>query len=565
MSSLPGEIWLIILEYLAEYEHSVDSQLWRIRPVCKALACLADSLIWSKVTLNYNRGRSDGEKEPNKFVTLLDAVRKASDAASRNHFDTECDTHSYMLQQIKHNVAATQVKNLHDVIHNIEQALIAIENNNPCELRPALSFWLENRAAGVHEIIKALIFPGHGYAKNDYYGNEISSTNVQRGISIIKRYYHYIKHAKLYIRSSADGNVLALFTAIVNGIAANSRLTTLDVALECLEETPFRTKSIELLKTFTKNPPQRLIFSVGKYVLDTRTGIVEALCVFPYSMKLGPLASFEKQCAVPTVAARLIKLKIKTRLDILQLEQHISPCQELTRLNIRLGKGVGKFKLPIRVKRFRFRTTNRHYMMHNFTMVSNGLKSLTIIDSNISIDALSFPNLESLTILRVKTVCTDMLRPSPMPRLKTLRIEMKDSEDSNICLLKLLRPSKELIVYHMPKELHANLLLSRCLPPLVRIHLQFYKLGADKTYFLQSLLAQPTVSWVQLVCQYSNHRPSPRMPFIPPEYRILVGHVTHKGRVTDIHTLRRQFINLRIPKVSDRIKRAFAPCRQRSD
>ncbi|CAN6654012.1 hypothetical protein TRVA0_027S00254 [Trichomonascus vanleenenianus] len=72
--TFPPELWLIILEYVAEHEHGKDAWLWHSRLICRQVDYLARSLIWKQLKVTFNM-KPAAPRYPSQ--TLYQVVAKA--------------------------------------------------------------------------------------------------------------------------------------------------------------------------------------------------------------------------------------------------------------------------------------------------------------------------------------------------------------------------------------------------------------------------------------------------------------------------------------------------------
>ncbi|CAN6631204.1 hypothetical protein TRVA0_013S00562 [Trichomonascus vanleenenianus] len=554
---LPPEIWLIVLQYLREYEYNLDSQLWRVRSVCKMLARLADSLIWSQVTVQLNRNICEPVL---KFATLFDAVQCALD----QHSSALSFVRS-TLNQIKINVGKAELEKRYEVYHNIYSALrLAPSSTSDSALNnrllQALLSWKDNNNTNIDDIITALIAPYDGYAIPNHYSNEIDSSNIRQGIQIIRRKFCYIKHVQLSIYRGITDNpdTLALFVEILNGIAENSRLQSLDVIGNFSNRFPV----IRALQSFSKNPLQRLIINEDN-VLVPGSDIAQALNELPSCTELTVKTTVKSEGPVANLTANLAELVIKYGLSIARLKEVISPYESLARLVFVMRNMSGKIQLPDSVTHLEAIGGYGFTVDRDFAMSSNFLKSLTLTAAIFLPNAYLFPSLEHLAISGGKVQVIEWHPAAPYPMLQTLECgELPDGNDEVLQLLELARPLQKftltLIGFSKHDKLYARLLFSKCLPPIVAVELD-PKSILSQLYFVQRLLARPSVSDVHIIRRHTFMNIPPVLDYIPLNCRRLVA-CTHQGRFdfSDTHALHIDFIDVPLGPIDDELKRLLA-------
>ncbi|CAN6659787.1 hypothetical protein TRVA0_031S01816 [Trichomonascus vanleenenianus] len=426
MASLPSEVWLIVLEYLREYDYNIDSHIWRVRPVCKTLAVLADSLTWTKVSLTCHtsypcRARKRTAGNTGSKFSLLDAVKRA-DSSVRLVGCDKCPTVQLFLEKIE-TQAKAKIVDQYSVIHHIRCANRLIKAHGGTVFTKssngiirALSTWWENRDVGVNAIAEALAAPYHGYARPCHYSNEIRLRNVHEGFDIIRRYYYCINHVKFNIGQVSSIGKKKCFNKIISEIAKNSRLQRVEITslLTCLNRENIR-ELIRVLNMFLEKPPRQLIIDVqGTFTLE----VVQVLNKFPRDVtQLSIMSNADRMGPVSNLTANLVSLRIREGHNIVQIQQLVTFHKSLCRVFLEVFFMVGRLKLPDSVNHLTIVALLYHM---GLTISGNHLKSLFVRQMVFSPDTFLFPELELLSVCNGRVRDINGHRQSPYPKLKAL-------------------------------------------------------------------------------------------------------------------------------------------------
>ncbi|CAN6674456.1 hypothetical protein TRVA0_054S00188 [Trichomonascus vanleenenianus] len=580
MVSLPSAIWLIVLQYLREYDYDIDCQLWRVRLVSRTLSALADSLIWRKVTLVYDpeyKGSSctlcDLECP---FKSLLDVVKWAdwSERALKRH---ELCSIVTFLDTIKCYAGTILLEDRYSVIQHIEAAIEVMNGAEDMKrgnkLLRALLVWRNDRSrdktTGIKAVTEALTVPFRGYAKPKYY-TEIHLYNIDGIRDIVARYYPYIKHVRLIVAQDiGSGKAIPHFAKIFE----HSRLETVDATLKSSYDTNIleRKKQIKILQEIVKHPPQRLLIDV-KYRLTH--DIVKALNKLSSDGSGTQLIiKSEVHCDSPVdkLTANIVSMKVRGMVDIARLQQSLSLHKSLAHLDISNFYGEGNLQLPDSVIDFTVSGPGP-YSVKKATISGRYVKSLRIGDSTLVSDAFVFPELEYLHVLNggVCPATSGKGGQRPFPKLKRLECDNTQPGSDCIAFLEAIRPSHSVILqYNAPPvdwqsrndtPRFWSLLFSRHLPPSVTfIRRAPTKLLPDDLYFFQRLLARQSISQVHIISHYSWH------PFdleeIPAKYRTLVSSTSSLDNgihICDTYAINPDFVKARLKNFTKRLRHLLA-------
>ncbi|CAN6634596.1 hypothetical protein TRVA0_014S02586 [Trichomonascus vanleenenianus] len=534
MASLPSEVWFIVLEYLREYDYNIDSQLWRVRPVSKTLAALADNLIWTNVSLACHtsypsraRKRTAGDS---KF-SLLDVVKMAYSSLKL----AGCDKYSALelfLEKIETQAYKANFLDRYNMIHHIRCANRLIEAHGGYgffstdhrysnEVIRALSIWWENRDVGVNAIAEALAAPYHGYARPRHCSNEIRLRNVHEGFDIIRRNYNCIKHVKLDIGRVSSIGKKQRFKKIISEIAENSKLLSVEITILLTYKLAYRANIRELTKILSKfleNPPRELIIDVqGTLSLE----VAQVLNKFPHNVtQLTIKSNAERMGPVSNLTANLVSLSIRSCSDIAQIQKLVIPHKSLCRLFLEASGNyqyvAGKLNLPD--------TITHLTIVKSFGLAISGnhLKSLVVRQMVFSPGTFLFPELEYLSICEGRIHGINGHHQAPYPKLKALEC---DNLRDVIQLLEL-KPSHSVASQHHTANLRdtRDLLFSKYLPPVVTLRFAANKrLLHEDLYFFQLLLEQPSTSKICVTFRYLDINNPPNLTGIAPKYRTLVA------------------------------------------
>ncbi|CAN6674990.1 hypothetical protein TRVA0_076S00430 [Trichomonascus vanleenenianus] len=512
MLKLPREIWLIVLQYLREHDYDIDGHLWRVRLVCRALSTLADSLIWRKVSLVYDKKYKTGtcmsyDSEFESFLdavtqtdtyqtgtcisydiefeslldavtqtdtyqtgtcisydiefeSLLDAVTQADRTEKVSLYHSPC-TLVFFLELIKSNAYKTQLEDRYSVIQHIEAAKeIAhwgradVAYVTPCnDLMQALLVWQEKRTAGIKAITEALSAPYCGYTKPKYYSTEIHLYNIDRMLDVFRKYYPYIKHIKLVVGDATGcDSAIRHFAKLFDELLQDSRLETVDVTLKAVDfnnERKTMERQMAILRKVAENPPQRLLINVEN---EFTVGIVKILNTLPSDgtqLIIGSGIACEGPAA--KLKANVISMKIRDSFDMARMQQFLSIYKSLTYLEIDLDLETGYLRLPDSVTHLTAAVYHRHEEVAKVRVSSSYLKSLTVYCTKFVPDAFVFPELEYLCVWDARICHTFGHGQRHFSKLK--RLECADLKVGNdlTALLETVHPSESIVLDVMRK------------------------------------------------------------------------------------------------------------------
>ncbi|CAN6602063.1 hypothetical protein TRVA0_002S00584 [Trichomonascus vanleenenianus] len=563
MTSLPNEIWLIVLQYLREYDYDIDNQLWRVRLVCRTLSTLADSLIWRKVSLVCDAKYKAGAymSYDFEFKSLLDVVKRAdrSDEASNCH---RYGSFGPFLDTIKGCAYKAQLEDRYSVIRHIEAAKKISWNraNNKIpgsKLLQALLVWRNDRTAGVKAITEALTSPFRGHAKPKYYSTEIHRYNIDGMLDMVTRCCPYIKHVNFIV-----GETTGCDKAIrhIAKIFKDTKLETVNATLKktnSAERLETRKQQMRILLTIVRNSPQRLILNV-EYGLTY--DIVRLVLNELPSDRGGTQLIIQSRVAcgpVEKLRANIVSVKVRGMVDITRMQQSLSLHKLLTHLDFDQSYIRRALVLPDSVIDCTIRGT---VFRREVTISSSYVKSLRLCSMGFKPEVHLFPELEYLRLWE-GGIKKDTNGQRPFPRLKRLECDILRPGNNLTALLEALRPSCSVTLpYDVPplKRLPSSkrsipmwsLLLSMYLPPVVALRLASTKLNPDDLYFLQRLVAQQPVSQVHTICRYSRYPVEPKV--IPAKYRTLVSSTSSQDNgihISDTYALSLDFAKARLKNV----------------
>ncbi|CAN6675015.1 hypothetical protein TRVA0_079S00100 [Trichomonascus vanleenenianus] len=584
MLKLPGEIWLIVLQYLREHDYDIDGHLWRVRLVCRTLSDLADSLIWRKVSLLvYDMRYKSGTRMSYEFESLLDVVIQV-DSFNEAWISCTLDSLFHFLEIIRSYAYYTQLEDRHSVIQHIDAAeeIInwGITDGTPCNtLVQALLAYKQDRAAGIKAITEALSAPYCGYTTPKYYSTQIDLYNIDRMFDIVRRYYPYIKHVKLVVGEvTGCDSAIRHFAKLFEGLLQNSRLETVNVTLkdgDITNERKIKEQQMVFLQKVAENPPQRVLIDVEYRftpdivkILNTLPNDGTQLIIRSEVIFTGPVSKLK---------ANVISMKIGDSFDVAPLQQFLSVYKSLTYLDMYLGTSMGHLRLPDPVTHLT--AVADHCLGHDtgvrkIKVSSSYLKSLTVRYGGFHPDAFVFPKLEHLRVLDGGRICNTFGHGQRhFPKLK--RLECKDINvgDDLTALLEIGHTFESVVLgvgRGFNEDMQAryawfrHLVLFVNLPPVVAFRVDLIDMLPDDVYFFQRLLARQSNSQVHILT-WSLRFHAPELKEILAKYRTLPSTKSYYlyqddygDPITDTYVLTPDFVNAPLDNVDEKLKLLLA-------
>ncbi|CAN6622617.1 hypothetical protein TRVA0_009S00606 [Trichomonascus vanleenenianus] len=255
MGNLPNEIWLIVLEYLAEHEHRYDAWLWRIRLICRSVNDLASSMIWKKLKVIFDVNTERYFWAPPRKTTIEDVVNDAisstnwpygnyngngtdnshygtddiwqqrhyeygwgDDGSSRRQYDPvyelEFEQQGLLLRMeelvntLEYLAKQGNVDGYFNVKNHIAVARAELNyffwaKDHLSSLLAALILSAEEKISVktcARAMVRALTETFEGHTEGKYYSNDISSRNINYKIDQLMRYKDVIEELQVVIR-----------------------------------------------------------------------------------------------------------------------------------------------------------------------------------------------------------------------------------------------------------------------------------------------------------------------------------------------------------------------------